>query len=123
MLVAARYGSHRTGTLAAAQTPSAAAPAKPQKPSKVVAAPVHTASSKVRVAITAKQTSWLEVRNRSATGRVLFSGELAAGQRLHLAGTRLWARFGAAGNLTITANGRPVTLIGTYEHTFYAQKH
>jgi hypothetical protein len=51
---------------------------------------------------------------------VLFTGELAPGRTLHLAGTRLWGRFGAAGNLTITANGRPVRLLGTYEHVFVA---
>ena len=66
--------------------------------------------------------SWLEVRRGSATGPVLFTGELAPGRTLHLAGTRLWGRFGAAGNLTITSNGRPVRLLGTYEHVFVAAK-
>jgi hypothetical protein len=101
----------------------AAPPAKPQAQKQPkVAAPALVASTTVRVSIAAKQISWLEIRDRSATGRVLYSGELAAGRQLHFKGTRLWGRFGAAGNLTITANGHPVTLLGTFEHVFVAPK-
>jgi len=130
---AAGYGAHRAK--AAPQivqtrpvTPvhrGAAAPAKPQAQAQAqpkVAAPALAASTTARVSIAAKQISWLEIRDRSATGRVLYSGELAAGRQLHFKGTRLWGRFGAAGNLTITANGHPVTLLGTYEHVFVAPK-
>ena len=53
---------------------------------------------------------------------MLFSGELAPGQHLHLTGTRLWARFGGASNLAIRANGRPLRFTGTYEHVFTAAK-
>jgi hypothetical protein len=118
------YGAHQTTVLRAvgpAATPKvvwtgASASAQPKT------APAHAPQAAVRVSIMAKQTSWLEIRNRSATGRVLYSGELAAGRRLHFRGTRLWSRFGSAGNLAITANGRPVTLSGTYEHIFLASK-
>jgi hypothetical protein len=33
-------------------------------------------------------------------------------------GARLWAQFGAAGNLDIVADGRRVPFNGTIEHTF-----
>lgn len=119
------------------QTRASAAPLVAAKPAPVVVTYTHTAAaaahaapaptptrpSRVRLTISAgKRASWLEIRRGSATGPVLFSGELAPGQPLHLAGKRLWARFGAAGNLTITANGRPVALLGTFEHVFVAPK-
>jgi hypothetical protein len=93
-------------------------------PSPATPAPTHRARpATVRVTISANQrASWLEIRRGSATGPVLFSGELAPGKPLHFTGQRLWSRFGAAGNLTITANGHPVTLLGTYEHVFVAPK-
>lgn len=62
--------------------------------------------------------SWIEIRRRSSTGPMLYSGTLAAGQQLHFRGARLWARFGAAGNLVITDNGRRVELSGTQEKVF-----
>jgi hypothetical protein len=34
----------------------------------------------------------------------------------------VWARFGAAANLEIIVNGRPVRLLGTYEKTFHARR-
>jgi hypothetical protein len=96
--------------------PAIAAPATP-----VPAQPAATANVRVTIRVNSR-SSWLEVRRGSATGAVLFTGELAPGRTLHLAGKRLWARFGAAGNLTITANGRPVRLVGTYEHVFVAKR-
>jgi hypothetical protein len=121
---AAGYGNHRTNILQGVRTTPVATPVvvyTHAKDTQIVASPPSTKAT-VRVVITAKQTSWFEIRDRSATGRVRYSGELAAGRQLHLSGTRLWARFGAAGNLTITANGRPVTLLGTFEHVFVAPK-
>jgi hypothetical protein len=104
---------------------SAAKPKPAVAPASVVpATPAQPAShANVRVAISTNgRASWLEVRRGSATGPVLFSGELAPDKTIHLSGSRLWGRFGAAGNLTITANGRPVRLLGTYEHVFTAAK-
>jgi hypothetical protein len=62
--------------------------------------------------------SWLEVRRRSAGGQLLYEATLPTGGRLHFRGARLWARFGAAGNLSITVDGRPVALTGTQEKVF-----
>ncbi len=62
--------------------------------------------------------SWVEVREGSATGARVYSGVLQTGDRVALRGTRLWARFGGAGDLRITANGRLVPLEGTVETVF-----
>ena len=62
--------------------------------------------------------SWLEIRRGSATGPILYSATLTDGQTLHFRGPRLWGRFGAASNLTITANAHPVRIQGTYEKVF-----
>lgn len=66
--------------------------------------------------------SWLEARRGSQTGRVLYSGLVEPGRRVHLRGRVIWTRFGAAGNLDITVDGRPVTLTGTYDKTFRARR-
>ena len=62
--------------------------------------------------------SWLEIRRRSASGPVLYEGTLEPGRRLHLRGARLWGLFGAAGNVSITDNGRRVELSGTQKKLF-----
>jgi hypothetical protein len=91
-------------------TPAAKRPARRAAP-----------TPKLRLAIRATSTaSWLEVRTKSASGPLVFSGELAAGRTLTLKGNRFWARFGAAGNLAIAVNGRRVPLQGTLEHVFSA---
>ena len=66
--------------------------------------------------------SWLEIRRGSATGPILYSATLTDGQTLHFRGPKLWGRFGAASNLTITANARPVRIQGTYEKLFVAPR-
>lgn len=71
-----------------------------------------------RLGIAARSTTWLEIRRGSKNGRVLYSGNLAPGGTLHFRGSRLWARFGAAGNLTITQDGRLIRLQGTYDRLF-----
>jgi hypothetical protein len=66
--------------------------------------------------------SWLEIRRGSATGRILYSATLTDGQTLHFRAPKLWGRFGAASNLTITANAHPVRIQGTYEKLFVAPR-
>ena len=121
------YGSHETSGAAvpAAKKHHSAAVAAPKKHhSAAVAAPVRGVQTArtVHLDITAQVASWLEIRRGSATGRVLFSGELAAAARLHFRGARLWTRFGAAKNLTITADGRAIPLYGTTDHVFVANR-
>ena len=66
--------------------------------------------------------SWLEIRRGSATGPILYSATLTDGQTLHFRAPKLWGRFGAASNLTIIANARPVRIQGTYEKLFVAPR-
>jgi hypothetical protein len=106
------HGSTPTTTTPRAQPkytpPAVAAPAEPTpKPHRLV-----------RLTIAAAGSSWLEVRRGSSTGAVLFSGVLDGGRTIRFRGPRLWARFGAAGNLRITQDGRPVPLQGTYDKVF-----
>ena len=106
------------------QSPSAAM----ARVTKVVAAlPAQTRApakaSLVDVRVTAHGNgSWVEFRRTSPTGAVLYSATLADHQTLHFRAPKLWARFGAAANLTITANGHPVRLEGTYEKLFVPQR-
>jgi hypothetical protein len=84
---------------------------------------VRAAATRVDLRIAAHGGgSWLEVRRGSATGAVLYSATLTDGQSLHFHAPRLWGRFGAASNLTITANSRPLHLQGTYEKLFVAPR-
>ena len=60
----------------------------------------------------------MEIRRRSAHGPVLYRATLAPGAQLHFRAPRIWAIFGAAGNLSITDNGRRVELTGTPKKLF-----
>jgi len=62
--------------------------------------------------------SWVEIRNGSANGSVVYSGVLHNGDRVQLHGARLWASFGGAGDLEITADGTRVPLTGTVQTVF-----
>ncbi len=67
--------------------------------------------------------SWLELRRVSGTGPVLYSGTLGPGTTLHFRAARIWARMGAAGNLVVIENGRPVALQGTFDKLFLPPGH
>ena len=49
---------------------------------------------------------WLEAREGSATGRVLFAGLLARGTAKRIPVHRAWLRLGAGQNVVVTAGGR-----------------
>lgn len=52
---------------------------------------------------------WLQVRSRSATGKLLYEGTLQAGQTQRFADNkRLWLQLGSPGYLHATLNGSPV---------------
>ena len=102
-------------TTAAPVATTAAAPAAPAKR----AARTGPKASSVRLSISARADAWLELRAGSGTGRVLFSGLLTAGKRTRVAAKRIWARFGAAGNLAVVLDGHPLAMpFGTYEGVF-----
>ena len=59
--------------------------------------------------------SWALVRLGSRTGDILYSGVVRQGASVKVRGHRLWARFGALGNLDLLINGKPVR--GTHAGT------
>ena len=78
-------------------------------------------TEQTRLAVTGiRQGSWLQVRSGSATGPVVHEGVIAEGSTRRFRGTRLWVRFGAAANLAVAVNGKPVPLFGTVDVTFAA---
>jgi helix-turn-helix protein len=50
--------------------------------------------------------TWLEVRNGSAKGKVLYAHVLTSGNHIRLSGRRLWVAAGAPWNLSVKVNGR-----------------
>ena len=83
--------------------------------------PVTTATQGhpvVLVLTAARGDAWFEVRAGSTTAAVLFSGILPTQSTRRFSGSKLWIRFGAAGNLDARLNGKPLPLpIGTYDAT------
>jgi hypothetical protein len=64
----------------------------------------------VRLRLTAvRNDSWVQIREGSSTGPVLFDGIVRMGESIRISGRRrLWARFGSLGNFDLTINGRAV---------------
>lgn len=61
---------------------------------------------------------WVEARAGSATGEALYAGTLTTGRSLRFQRPRLWLRLGAASNVDIVVNGRPLSVPpGTVELT------
>jgi hypothetical protein len=58
----------------------------------------------------ARGPCWLFAHLGSEQGKQLYMGTLEQGRSLHLAGQRLWIRFGAPQNLDASVNAKPVRL-------------
>jgi hypothetical protein len=54
--------------------------------------------------------TWLEVREGSAAGKVLYAHVLSAGHHIRVLGRKLWVTAGAPWNLSVKANGHPLTV-------------
>jgi hypothetical protein len=52
--------------------------------------------------------SWAIVRSARATGEVLYDGIVARGRSVSFSGRRFWLRIGAAGNVQLRFDGRPL---------------
>jgi RodZ C-terminal domain len=66
--------------------------------------------------VAARGDCWLTVRDTASTGRVLYEGLLAQGKRLTLRRRLIWLAAGAASNLDVLVDGKPVqNLHGTIE--------
>ena len=55
---------------------------------------------------------WVEAREGSATGDVLFFGLVAEGRRIRLGPGRVWLRLGASENVVVTVGGKRMPLPG-----------
>ncbi len=82
-----------------------------------VVAPVHTPAAGraplARLVLRARGTTWIEVRNGSPAGRLLFQGTLRRREVQRFTAARLWLNVGTPSRLTATVNGRTVALPGT----------
>ena len=58
---------------------------------------------------------WLSIRDGTATGAVRYEGLLEQGQTVRLRSRSIWLSAGAAGNLDVLVDGKPVPLSGTIE--------
>jgi cytoskeleton protein RodZ len=56
--------------------------------------------------------SYVEVRMGSSSGRQLYAGTLASGERQHFQGERLWLTISAPANIVVRVNGAPRALPG-----------
>ena len=86
-------------------------------------APTTTASrTAIALTLTASRGgSWLEARDGSSNGRVLYRGVLAQGRTRSFHTQRVWVLFGAAGNVDARVDRRSTRLpVGTYSALFDA---
>lgn len=93
----------------ATAAPAAAEATGTAAPKVAATAPVRT----VRLALTARRSTWIEVHETSSAGRLLFEGTLAPGQsQIFTAAARLWLNVGSPSAVTASVNGRTVVLPG-----------
>jgi hypothetical protein len=59
--------------------------------------------------IAANGDCWVEARSDSATGRQLYYGMLAQGERVTVSGRVLWLRLGAPNNLVARVGTKPIS--------------
>ena len=83
----------------------------PKKTTPAVTAPA--AAKQAKVSLTASRGDcWVEVRNGSAKGKILYVATLAKGKSFKVTGAQLWLRFGAPQNVDLVINGKPTTIPG-----------
>jgi hypothetical protein len=108
----------RATTATTAQTATATAEATTAAV-KTAAAPTRRGTAVALTLTASRGESWMEVRNGSKTGRVLYSGVLAQGRTRSFHAARVWVLLGAAGNVDARVDGTSVRLpIGTYSALF-----
>jgi hypothetical protein len=89
------------------------------KTTRVAKTTPEPSAGTVALRVTARSSTWLEVRSNSATGTVLYAGTLTTGSSKAFRARALWARFGAAGNLSARLDGKTFPLpSGTYDAAF-----
>jgi O-antigen ligase len=88
-------------------------------PKTAAAAPGRRKLMRLSVVGTTDWGARLEIRDGSRTGRVLFRGDLATGERVDFTRRRLWVHLRAATHLDVAVNGRRIRgLNGTLDVLF-----
>ncbi|MGH2995325.1 MAG: RodZ domain-containing protein [Gaiellaceae bacterium] len=105
----------RTTDVASAPEPAApepAAPAPRPRASRPASSPLATAPAAPAGVVVAARTGdcWLQVRQGSSTGPIMYEGTLAQGSAVRFAPGPVWIRFGAAANVVVTVAGKPRAL-------------
>jgi hypothetical protein len=105
--------AHTTTAVTTAQATTAAV--------TTTAAPTEKGTAVALTLSASRGESWMEVRNGSPTGRILYSGVLTQGRTRSFHAARVWVLFGAAGNVDARVDGTSVRLpAGTYSALFDA---
>lgn len=104
------YRSHQR-----AESPPApdAAPARAAFVAGKTASRAATSSSATPVQLriaASRGDCWIEVREHSSTGRVLYEGTLERGKSVSLVVKRFWIRFGASESVDVALDGKPVAV-------------
>ena len=106
-----------------ASVPTTTAPAPPETTTVASTTPRAKAPTRVTLTVTAARgESWIEVRSGSATAAVVYGGTLPSGSAKTFRARELFVRFGQAGNVDATIDGKRRRLPGgTYTARFNPQ--
>lgn len=78
----------------------------PRRPATVTPPAARPETQALKVTLVAPRGDcWVEVRERTSDGKVLYSGTLEQGDSFKAAVERLWIRFGAPQNVDLVLNG------------------
>jgi hypothetical protein len=94
-------------TRATTSTSTPTTTATPPTTTRVETVPARHAKTRFTIRA-ARGSSWVSVRIGSPTGHVLYAGTLGHGRAVSFAETRLYLGFGAAANVDVSVNGRPI---------------
>ena len=101
------------------QTPPATKPRARTAPKPAVTKkrkavlPAKPAKERLKLTLAATRGDcWVEVRDGSSTGKVLYVGTLTKGKSFKVAVSKLWVRFGAPQNVDLAIAGKPARLPG-----------
>jgi hypothetical protein len=120
VIAAWRFGGHDNEQIP--NLGATTAPTTTKKPVKPVVAPQPKPAkpASLRLYMRADHGNcWMDVRNRSSSGRSRFTGTVELGQAQFFVARRLWINFGAPGNLSIVFNRKliKITRGGAYVFT------
>ena len=95
-------------TRAPATPPTTTEAAVPEQPASDAPPPPPAAPETNALVLASRGDSWVEARADSATGEELYAGVLVQGRSVRLTAGRVWLRLGAAANVDVRVNGKPV---------------